>query len=192
VQVKDLIIIGGPNGAGKTTAAYELLPQYLRIHQFVNADEIARGLSPFDPEGSAIAAGRIMLDRIHALVKSGESLAFETTCASRSHARLLRTVRASGYRVTLLFLWLPSPAAAVERVARRVRQGGHRIAPNIIHRRYWTGLRNMRHLYLPLADIALIYDNSDDARIVIAERSPDAPLIIHDKHRWQKIEEAAR
>jgi predicted ABC-type ATPase len=121
VQVKDLIIIGGPNGAGKTTAAYELLPQYLRIHQFVNADEIARGLSPFDPEGSAIAAGRIMLDRIHALVKSGESLAFETTCASRSHARLLRTVRASGYRVTLLFLWLPSPAAAVERVARRVR-----------------------------------------------------------------------
>jgi len=192
MSMKELIVIGGPNGAGKTTAVYDLLPDALAIRQFVNADEIARGLSPFDPEGSAIAAGRIMLDRIHDLVETGESFAFETTCASRGHARLMRTVRELGYRVTLLYLWLPSPEAAVERVSRRIRQGGHRIPPEIIHRRYWAGLRNMRHLYLPLADIALIYDNSDNARILIARRAPDAPLTIHDKNRWEKIEEAAQ
>jgi predicted ABC-type ATPase len=205
--MKDLVVIGGPNGAGKTTAAYDLLPQSLAIRQFVNADEIARGLSPFYPEGSAMAAGRIMLDRMHTLVEAGESFAFETTCASRGHGRVLRTVRELGYRVTLLFLWLlflwllflwllflwlPSPEAAVERVSRRVRQGGHRIPADVVHRRYWAGLRNMRDLYLPLADIALIYDNSDNGRVLIAARSPDEPLVIHDEDRWHKIEEVAR
>lgn len=192
MPMKELIIVGGPNGAGKTTAAFDLLPDSLAIRQFVNADEIARGLSPFDPEGSAIPAGRIMLDRMDSLVEAGESFAFETTCAGRGHARLIRTVRKLGYRVTLLFLWLPSPESAIERVSRRIRQGGHRIPPDVIHRRYWSGLRNMQHLYLPLADIALIYDNSDNARILIAERSPDTSLLIHDRRRWEKIEEAAR
>ena len=141
--MKDLVVIGGPNGAGKTTAAYDLLPQSLPIRQFVNADEIARGLSPFDPEGSAVAAGRLMLHRMRSLVELGENFAFETTCASRGHPRLLRTARELGYRVTLLFLWLPSPEAAVERVSHRVRQGGHRIPAAVVHRKYWVGLRNM-------------------------------------------------
>jgi predicted ABC-type ATPase len=190
--MRDVVIIGGPNGAGKTTAVYDLLPESLPVRQFINADEIARGLSPFDPDSIAIAAGRIMLDRIDAVIEARESFAFETTCASRRHVRLLRTLRQLKYRVTLLFLWLPSPEAAVERVSRRIRQGGHRIPPDVIHRRYWAGLRNMRHLYLPLADIAVIYDNSDGARIPIAEHSPDTGLIIHDQGRWQKIEETSK
>jgi predicted ABC-type ATPase len=192
VDVHEVIILGGPNGAGKTTSAQRLLPQDLRILEFVNADEIARGLSPFNPEGSAIEAGRIMLERMRGFVETKQSFAFETTCAGRSHARTLRTCRAIGYRITLFFLWLPSPEVAVSRVARRVRQGGHNIPPDVIRRRYWAGLRNMKDLYLPLAHAALIVDNSDEEGALIAEREPDAPLVIHDTARWALIEEATR
>src|SRR4051794_15348649 len=119
--MKDVVVIGGPNGAGKTTSAFELLPKALNIHEFVNADEIARGLSPLNPEATAtaLAAGRLMLERIRTLTEAGHSFAFETTCASRSHVRILRRCRGLGYRVTLLFLWLPSPGAAIARVSRR-------------------------------------------------------------------------
>jgi predicted ABC-type ATPase len=190
--VREVIILGGPNGAGKTTSAQRLLPHDLHILEFVNADEIARGLSPFNPEASAIEAGRLMLERMRRLIESGQSFAFETTCSGRGHARTLRACRAANYRVTLFFLWLPSPEIAVSRVDRRVRQGGHNIPPDIIHRRYWAGLRNMRHLYLPLADTVLIVDNSDEAGALIAEREPGAPLVIRDAARWAQIEEATR
>jgi predicted ABC-type ATPase len=105
--VHEVIILGGPNGAGKTTSAQRLLPQDLHILEFVNADEIARGLSPFNPEGSAIEAGRLMLERMRSLIKAKQSFAFETTCAGRSHALTLRTCRSVGYRVTLLFGFRP-------------------------------------------------------------------------------------
>jgi predicted ABC-type ATPase len=190
--MKEAIVIGGPNGAGKTTAAFDLLPQSLGILEFVNADEIARGLSPFDPERVAVAAGRLMLDRIRYLIDSEQSFAFETTCAGRGHSRLLGDLGALGYRRTLVFLWLHSPEAAIARVARRIRQGGHQIPEDVIHRRYWAGLRNMRQLYLPLADVALIYDNSDDGRVLIAEKSPSRELIVHDKKRWTAIKEATQ
>jgi predicted ABC-type ATPase len=122
--VKDIVIIGGPNGAGKTTAAQELVPLELGIREFVNADEIARGLSPFNAEHAAVAAGRLMIERMQALVRSGDSFAFETTCAGRAYAPWLRDCKARGWRVALLFLWLPTPETALDRVARRVRQGG--------------------------------------------------------------------
>ncbi len=104
--MKDVVLIGGPNGAGKTTAAKWLLPKTLGIKEFVNGDEIARGLSPFNPEGNAIMAGRPMLARIRDLIRVGESLAFETTCAGRGYAQILKAARAAGYRVTVIFLWL--------------------------------------------------------------------------------------
>ena len=122
MPIKDLVILGGPNGAGKTTAAERLLPADLNIREFVNADEIARGLSPFNPEGSAVLAGRLMIERIRDLTKSGESFAFETTCAGRSHLRLLRECRNRGYRLTLLFLGLPSAEAAGSQRKRSVRR----------------------------------------------------------------------
>jgi predicted ABC-type ATPase len=190
--VHEVIVLGGPNGAGKTTSAQRLLPQDLGILEFVNADEIAHGLSPFNPEGSAIEAGRLMLERMRGLIKSGQSFAFETTCAGRGHARTLQTCRTTGYRVTLFFLWLPSPEIAISRVARRVRQGGHNIPSDVIRRRYWAGLCNMRDLYLPLAHAAMIVDNSDEGGVIIAERTPDASLVIRDPARWALIERATR
>ena len=188
----EVIVLGGPNGAGKTTAAPSiLLPAQLGIREFVNADEIASGISPLNPGGSAIAAGRLLLERIHGLAQSGESFGFETTCAGRGHARLLRSCRSTGYRVTLIFLWLPTPGMALARVARRIAAGGHGVDEAVVIRRYWAGLRNMRHLYLPLSDVGLIYDNSDDSPLLIAE-SIGSALAIRESARWNMIEEAAR
>lgn len=192
MKTKEAIMIGGSNGAGKTTAAFKLLPADLHIREFVNADEIARGLSPFNPEGAAVAAGRLMIARIRTLARAGESFAFETTCAGRGYARLLQTCRAAGYRLNLVFLWLPSPQAALARVARRVREGGHGVPDDVVIRRYTTGLRNMRRLYLPLVDAGLVYDNSGAGRVLIAERSSDAPLVVHEPARWAMIEEATQ
>jgi predicted ABC-type ATPase len=191
-EQRHVIVVGGPNGAGKTTWAMRRLPDVLTIRDFVNADEIARGLSPFDPESSALAAGRVMITRLNELISAGHNFAFETTCSGRGHARFLEKCRANGYRVTLVFLWLPSAEVALARVARRISQGGHRIPDDIIVRRYAAGLRNMRYLYLPLADIALIYDNSDDSDALIAARHLDGPFMIHDQARWSQIEEATR
>jgi predicted ABC-type ATPase len=187
----DVLMVGGPNGAGKTSWATRSLSA-LGIREFVNADEIARGLSPLDPDAGAIAAGRVMIERLNVLVRSGESFAFETTCAGLRHVRLLKTCRSAGYRTTLIFLWLPSSDAAVARVARRVHEGGHRIPIEVIKRRYDSGLRTMRHKYLALADMAHIYDNSDGAGILIASRQMDGQLVIHDEVRWSQIEEATR
>lgn len=190
-RVKDVFVFGGPNGAGKTTIAQRILPTHLGIRQFANADEIARGISPFDPEGAEIAAARLLLHRIHALARSGESFAFETTCAGRGHARLLRQCRDMGYRITLIFLWLPSPQAALARVARRVSQGGHDVAPDVVVRRFWSGIRNLRRLYLPLADVGLICDNADEGRVLIAEKLR-GNLRVLDPPRWRMIEEVTR
>jgi predicted ABC-type ATPase len=189
---KDVVMIGGPNGAGKTTAATTLLPKILDIREFVNADEIAGGLSPFNPEGSAIAAGRLMIERIHELIARGESFAFETTCSGRAHAQTLLKCRDAGYRLTLIFLWLPSAKDALRRVARRVAQGGHWIPDDVVIRRYAAGLKNLQQPYLPIADIAYIYDNTDQGGILIAERQPGQTLVVCDDRRWKRILEANR
>jgi predicted ABC-type ATPase len=190
--VKDVVIIGGPNGAGKTTAAPAIVPRRLQIHEFVNADEIAKGLSPFDPERVAVAAGRLLVERIQTFIRSGESFAFETTCAGRAHAHWLRECKAEGWRVTLIFLWLPTPGAALDRVARRVRDGGHAIPKDVVIRRWKAGAANMRNIYLPLSDVAMIYDNSDAERMLIAERMLGVPLVVYDAARWAMIEEASK
>jgi len=191
--VKDVIVLGGPNGAGKTTIAAHLLPGPLGIREFVNADEIARGLSPFNSEAQAAAAARLMLTRITGLAAAGESFCFETTCAGLGHVQLLKQLRESGYRVSLIFLWLPSPEAALVRVAHRVKNGGHAIPEDVVRRRYAGGLRNMSRLYLPLADIVTIYDNSSDGRRnVIATKAEHDDLRIVDPMCWALIDEATR
>ncbi len=186
--MKDIIVLGGPNGAGKTTAARLLLPDVLGVREFVNADEIAHGLSPFNESAAAAAAARLMLERMRELVRSGTSFAFETTCAGLGHAAFLRQCQEQGWRVTLLYLWLPSPQAAIARVARRVAAGGHDIPADIIRRRYRKGARNMLRLYLPLADTAAIYDNGDAGRILIAEREVGRSMVIHDRTRWELLQ----
>ena len=188
----ELVVIGGPNGAGKTTAAERLLPEGLNIREFVDADAIARGLSPFNPAGASIAAGRVMLQRIRDLARSGDNFAFETTCSGRGHLRLLRHCRDLGYGLTLLFLWVPSVEIAIARVAQRAAMGGHSIPADVITRRYNAGLRNMRHLYLPAVDTCSIYDNSGAAPVLIAEQKPGGHLTVHYPSHWAMIEQATR
>lgn len=158
--MKNLYIIAGCNGAGKTTASYTVLPEMLGCREFVNADEIARGLSPFNPEGVAIQAGRLMIERVLQLMKDGQDFAFETTLATRSYIKLVKKAQSVGYFVTLLFFSLPTPEQAVQRVARRVSQGGHNIPQDVIFRRYEAGLRNLFQLYIPAVDFWSLYDNN--------------------------------
>jgi predicted ABC-type ATPase len=131
-----------------------------------------------------------MIDRIDSLVAAGKSFAFETTCAGHRQAKLLRACRAIGYRVTLIFLWLPSPQAAIARVARRVARGGHHIPDDVVGRRYAAGIYNMRYEFLPLADVGLIYDNSGAAPLLIAEKRSGLPFVVRDAARWKLIEDA--
>jgi predicted ABC-type ATPase len=186
--MKDIFILGGPNGAGKTTAARVLLPSKLRADTYINADEIARRIAPQNPEGAALAAGRVMLTRIEELIAAGTSFAFETTCAGRVYLRLLENCKLNGWKVSLVYLWVPSPEYSLARVERRVRQGGHSIPEHVIRRRYKAGLFNMRHLYLPLADDATIYDNRDNALKLIARREAPYSLQVWDGDIWARIE----
>ena len=143
-----LYIIAGCNGAGKTTASYTVLPEMLGCKEFVNADEIAKGLSPFNPESVAIEAGRLMLQRMDDLLSEGSDFAFETTLSTRSYVKFIERAQAKGYFVTLLYFWLPTPEQAIERVATRVREGGHNIPSDVFRRRYANEFD--RSLYSPL------------------------------------------
>ncbi len=146
-------MIAGPNGAGKTTFATSFLPGFVNCREFVNADLIAIGLSPLNPESQAVTAGRLMLQRIDALVQEKHTFGFETTLAGRAHARRLASMKSgSGYRVVLFFLWLESEALAVSRVASRVRDGGHDVPTEVVRRRFQLGIRNFAELYRKLAD----------------------------------------
>src|SRR2546421_6858493 len=156
-----IIVIVGPNGAGKTSLAPFLLRDRYRDFPFVNADAIASGLSAFEPESVAIEAGRVMLNRLHDLSELQENFAFESTLAARSYAPWLSRLRQQGYEVHLLFVWLRSVDLAIERVAERVRRGGHHIPSQELRRRYQRGIINLFDLYMPVADTWAVYDNSD-------------------------------
>ena len=187
--MKEIVILGGPNGAGKTTAARVLLQEFFDLHTFVNVDEIARDISLGNVVSADLAAGRLMIERMRSLVRNSRSFAFETTCAGKSYIRLLKECQTAGWRISLIYLWVPSPEYSIARVAQRVSQGGHPVPEEVIRRRYQMGLRNMRHLYLPLADDATIYDNRDGPLRVIARRISGSPLRILDEGIWTKIEE---
>ena len=158
----NLYIIAGCNGAGKTTASMTILPEILNCREFVNADEIARGLSPFQPEKVAIEAGRIMLQRIKHLLEKGEDFAFETTLSTKSYVSYVKDAQAKGYKVSLIFVWLNNVELAKERVRNRVTKGGHSIPNDVIERRYVSGLKNLLSLYIPICDFWLFVDNSAD------------------------------
>lgn len=159
-------IIAGCNGAGKTTASYSVLPTLLDCHEFVNADEIAKGLSPFNPESVAIEAGRIMLGRINHLITQHKTFAIETTLSTRTYTALIHRAHDSGYQVVLLFFWLASPEIAMERVAQRVSEGGHNIPTDTIVRRYWSGLHNFFNIFAPIVDAWTFYDNMNGAALI--------------------------
>lgn len=157
----NVYILAGPNGAGKSTFARLYLPDYADCKEFVNADLIAAGLSPFNPEGLAIEAGRLMLERIEALAQAKVDFGFETTLAGRGYASLFRKLKETGYRIHVFFLWLPSPEVALARVYERVLAGGHSVPEDVVRRRFSRGLSNLFHVYLPLLDSCLIFDTAD-------------------------------
>ena len=180
-----LFIIAGPNGAGKTTAAKTILPETLAIKEFVNADEIARGLSPFNPDGVSFEAGRIMLKRIQQLITEKKDFAIETTLSLKSYMRLIKDVQQKDYIVTLLFLWLNNADIAKFRVAKRVAEGGHNIPLDVIHRRYLRGLQNLKG-YISIVDAWFVYDNSRGEYELIAKKSGETKEIINFE-TWQRI-----
>lgn len=184
-MTKHLYIIAGCNGAGKTTASRTILPKSLLVKEFVNADEIAKGLSPFNPEGVAIEAGRLMLERIKYLLSKGESFSIETTLATRSYVKLVREASKSGYMVHLVYFWLNSPQLAVERVAERVSEGGHNIPYDVILRRYAKGVDNLFKLFMDEVDIWVIYDNSQyqRERIAFGGKSMETKVSDNDKFK---------
>lgn len=184
-----VVIVGGPNGAGKSTAAPEILRGVLGMTEYVNADVIATGLSGLDPDGVAMAAGRVMLARLDELAGQRADFAFETTLASRSFAPWVERLRASGYHFRLTVLWLPTPDAAVARVRQRVLLGGHAVPEDTIRRRYARGLRNFFELYRPLADSWALYDgSSSNGPRLIASAVPGRPQEIVDEETWQAVQ----
>lgn len=189
---KNLYIIAGCNGAGKTTASYTILPEILDCKEFVNADEIARGLSPFNPNSMAIEAGKLMLKRIKELLSRDESFAIETTLATRSYINLVHQAQAKGYKVTLVFFWLHTPELALQRIAERVKNGGHDIPTPKARRRYIAGIDNLFKLYAPEVDCWMIYDNSNNPRVAIAQGGRYATTEILNKSLFTKIKEYVR
>lgn len=183
-----LYIISGCNGAGKTTASYTVLPDLLECREFVNADEIARGLSPFNPESVAIEAGRLMLGRIEELLTSHADFAFETTLATRSYTSLVRRAQQQGYHVYLLYFWLETPELAIDRVKMRVAAGGHNIQEEVIRRRYKSGIKNLFELYLPICDYWMVVNNSQTPFAIIAEGSKECVQTTYDLPTFQKLQ----
>jgi predicted ABC-type ATPase len=189
---RNLYIISGCNGAGKTTASYTVLPEILDCREFVNADEIARGLSPFNAGSVAIEAGRLMLQRIEELLSRKETFSLETTLATRSYLNLVRRAQASGYRVSLLFFWLRSPELAMDRVAERVQKGGHGIPKEVIVRRYVSGIDNLFRLFIPEVDYWAAYDNTMPERKKIASGLKGKDADIYDLELYNNMKQYVR
>jgi len=183
---KNLYIISGPNGAGKTTISYTVLPEILNCNEFVNADEIAKGLSPFNPNKLAIQAGKLMLKRIDDLLDEQKDFAIETTLSSKTFIKTITRAKKNGYFVTVLFLWLNSIELAVERVKIRVSEGGHNIPEETIRRRYKKGLKNFFNLYIPITDYWLLVNNSKTPFEIIAE-GRESVVKISDQKIWKKL-----
>ena len=184
--MKKLYIISGCNGAGKTTASYTILPEILNCNEFVNSDEIAKGLSPFNPKSASIQSGRLMLERIKYLFKKGETFAFETTLSTKSYVKYVEQAKRDGFSVTLLFFWLNSENLAVKRVKVRVEEGGHHIPENVIRRRYKNGLFNFFKLYKPIVQDWMFINNSGDVYEIVAQGTQLEDEILNND-LWSKL-----
>ena len=184
-----MYIISGCNGSGKTTASYTLLPELLDCSEFVNSDEFAKSLAPFHPETAYITASRYMLKKLRYLFSRREDFCIETTLATRSLLKMVRMAQDQGYFVTVVYLWLSDPQIAIPRVAARVEAGGHDVPPDVIRRRYYTGLEYFFTLYKPACDKWMLVDNSEAEFRIIAEGS-DKGTTVRDLTLYTQIKEA--
>lgn len=183
----NLYIISGCNGAGKTTASYTMLPEMVNCREFINADEIAKGLSPFQPEKAAIQAGRLMIMRMNEMLKLKEDFAIETTLATKSYVKFIQKAQSEGYYTTLLYFWLNSPELAFKRVQERVKSGGHNVPQEVIRRRYKAGKDNLFSLYTPITDYWMVIDNSVNPFQLIVEGKKNKVICTHNQDTYNQI-----
>ena len=186
-----LYVIAGPNGAGKTTFAKEFLPHYAKCENFVNADLIAGGLSPFSPEAAAIRAGRLLLEQIRLLASKRSDFGFETTLSGVTYVSFLQRLKTQGYRIQLFFLWIPTVEMALARIADRVQRGGHEIPEPVVRRRFHKGISHLLGLYRPLVDTWALFDNSGPTPRLIA-REEVGELRVLDQDLFASIREAVK
>ena len=182
----NVYVVAGPNGSGKTTFAREFLPNYVKCPNFVNADLIAQGLSPFEPRIAAIKAGKLVLSRIHDFTKSGSDFGFETTLSGRTHLNMFHRLKASGYRIHIFFLWLPGVELSLLRIKDRVVDGGHNVPVNDVKRRFTRSMSNFFHTYCPLSDTWMLFDNSGSAPI-LAAKGNNGHCVIENSEIYRKI-----
>ena len=185
-----LYIIAGPNGSGKTTFAKEFLPYYAKCENFVNADLIAQGLSPFSPAAAGIKAGRLLLNQIHEFAERRTGFAFETTLSGKTYVQLLRRLKQQGYVIHLFFLWIPSVELAVARIKNRVIEGGHDVPVTDVRRRFGRSIQNFFKVYRPLLDSWTLFDNSTTRPSLIAEEK-DGKLTVVNATLFAKISKTA-
>ena len=185
-NAKNVYVVAGPNGAGKTTFAREFLPNYAHCPNFVNADLIAQGLSPFQPRAAAIKAGKLVLNGIAEFSKAGVDFGFETTLSGRPHLRLFRGLEEKGYKVHLFFLWVPAPGLSLQRIKNRVAAGGHDVPAVDVLRRFNRSILNFFRVYSSAASTWMLFDNSD-RKPVLAARRKNGTVIVEDRHVYEKI-----
>jgi predicted ABC-type ATPase len=184
----NVYIIAGPNGAGKTTFALEFLPKYADCRNFINADLIAAGMSPFSPESAAIRAGRLMLEEIELSMRRGDDFGFETTLSGRSHLGLIRRLKERGYQVHFFYLWIPSVELALARIRERVLRGGHDVPEAVVRRRFDRSATNFLTHYQALADTWILFDNSAAALSIVASQE-HGEVHITERKRYNELVE---
>ena len=181
-----MYIISGCNGSGKTTASYTLLPEMLNCREFVNSDEFAKSLSPFDPSAASVSASRFMLMKINYLLERNEDFCVETTLATRSLMGIINEAKEKGYEITLLYFWISSPTIAIERVRARVATGGHNIPDDVVKRRYVMGLNYFFETYSPVCDRWVLADNTTSPFTIVAEGTRKL-TIVKDNEKYRRI-----
>jgi len=191
MKTRNVYIIAGPNGSGKTTFAREFLPTYAHCPNFVNADLIAQGLSPFSPAAAAIKSGRLVLEEIRGFAHKQADFGFETTLSGKSYVNLLKALKRQGYKLHLFFLWVPGPELAVARIKERVAEGGHNVPIQDVKRRFNRSISNFFRLYEPLLDSWMFFNNAGSVPILIAKRKNGQSEII-DRELFQGIQRNVR
>ncbi len=183
---KNAYIIAGPNGSGKTTFAVKFLPEYAKCQNFINANLIATGLSPFSPGAAAIKAGKLVLEQITQFSDQGVDFSFETTLSGKLYLNLLNALEEKGYKIHIFFLWIPNTELAINRIKGRVSQGGHNVPESDIIRRFKRSISNFFKLYHHKADSWMLFDNSDLTPALIAQ-SKNGKIIIINKNLYENI-----